>query len=238
LAQGPVIFSIDDDAEFSSETTIREALAYFDHPRVGALALPFTNCVRGEYRPAMLASPPDERVWCVPHYVGTAHALARDLFLKLGGYSSALIHWGEEEEYSRKLWGAGYVVRTAATPPIIHYPSPVGRSEWRRRVLGWRNLYMMELWYTPLRHLPYGLARASGKWGKTVLKTPGLKNKLLDTAAVVQGVGAALTHLPARSPLSVAADRIYLRVRGAKSVLLDEIEPLMPAPHFGPVEIE
>lgn len=229
LARGPVIFSIDDDAEFRSDTTVRDALGYFNHPRVGALALPFTNCVGGEFRPAMLPPPQDDRVWCVPHYIGTAHALVRELFLKLGGYSNSLIHWGEEEEYSRKLWGAGYVVRTTATTPILHYPSPVGRSEWRRRVLNWRNLYMMEFWYTPLRHLPFGLTRASAKWGKTVLRKRGLRNKLLDTAAVAQGIAQALTHLPERRPLSVAADKVYLRVRGAKSLPLDAIEGDMPA---------
>lgn len=238
LASGPVVFSIDDDAEFTSSTTVLEALQYFDHPRVGALALPFINCVRGEYRPQVLPSASDEQFWCVPHFIGTAHVLVRDLFLKLGGYSNSLIHWGEEEEYSRKLWGAGYVVRTTSTPPIIHYPSSVGRSEWRRRKLIWRNRYLMELWYTPARHLPLGIVRASGRWGKLMIKPGNWKSKCLDTIALLQGFGAAITHLPKRSPLSVKAYRVYLQVRGAKSLLLADIEGKMPAPRFGAVEID
>lgn len=231
-AKAPIIFSIDDDAEFRSPTTIRDALRYFDHPRVGALSLPFINCVKGEMRPPMQPSPLDDRIWCVPHYMGTSHALVRDLFLKLGGYSESLLHWGEEEEYSRKLWGAGYIVRIANTPPIYHYPSPVGRTEWRRRLLLHRNPQLIEYWYTPALYLPHGVARSYGRFAKTLLQKRSIRGFAADVFMMANASLQALRGLADRRPLSVTAHRVYLRVRTAKTLPLGEIESAMATPLF------
>lgn len=162
--------------------------------------------------------------------------MSRKLFLTLGGYSEDLIHWGEEEEYSRKLWGAGYVIRSAATAPIYHYPNSVGRYAWRRRVLSRRNLILMELWHTPWRYLPHGLARAYGKFAKGLVGSRSPRNAVNDMATMGAGTFQALRGLAQRRPLSVAAHRTYLKVRGAKTLPLEEIEPQMGPPKFGPVQ--
>ena len=43
LANGDIIFSIDDDAAFSTPHVIEQTLAEFEHDRVGAVAIPFIN---------------------------------------------------------------------------------------------------------------------------------------------------------------------------------------------------
>ena len=43
LANGAVLFSIDDDAVFSSNKVIEQTLRDFDHPCVGAVAIPFVD---------------------------------------------------------------------------------------------------------------------------------------------------------------------------------------------------
>lgn len=184
----------------------------------------------------MQPTPRDDRIWCVPHYIGTSHALVRDLFLKLDGYSESLLHWGEEEEYSRKLWGAGYIVRMADTPPIYHYPSPVGRTEWHRRLLLHRNPQLIEYWYTPWRHLPHGMARSVGRMVKTIIRKRSVRGFGTDAFAMTSASLQALRGLAQRRPLSPAAHRVYLKIRGAKTLPLEEIEPQMAPPKFGPVQ--
>src|SRR4051812_19167164 len=55
LARAPVVVSIDDDATFPSPRTVEQSLADFDHPRVGAVAVPFVNVWDG---PAVLQAAP------------------------------------------------------------------------------------------------------------------------------------------------------------------------------------
>src|SRR5882672_12428273 len=43
LAAGEIVFSMDDDAIFSSPHVVEQTLADFDHPRIGAVAIPFIN---------------------------------------------------------------------------------------------------------------------------------------------------------------------------------------------------
>jgi glycosyltransferase involved in cell wall biosynthesis len=128
LANTPVLFSIDDDAVFSTKYVIEQTLRSFDHPRVGAVAIPFIDVNRGaEIR--QLA--PDVReVYAAYSYIGTAHALRRDLFNQLGGYRDILIHQGEEEDYCLRLLQAGYITRLGTADPIHHFESP--RRSWAR----------------------------------------------------------------------------------------------------------
>src|SRR5215212_8428605 len=43
LAAAPYVFSIDDDAAFSTPNIVEQTLADFDHPRIGAVAIPYIN---------------------------------------------------------------------------------------------------------------------------------------------------------------------------------------------------
>src|SRR5688572_6292684 len=43
MASAPIVISIDDDAEFPSQETVAETLQEFDHPRIGAVAIPYIN---------------------------------------------------------------------------------------------------------------------------------------------------------------------------------------------------
>ena len=82
LASAPILFSLDDDAVFSTPTIVEATLRKFDHPRIGAVAIPFVNVNHG---PAVLQQAPQrEQVFATYDYIGTAHALRRDLFLELG----------------------------------------------------------------------------------------------------------------------------------------------------------
>lgn len=122
LATGVVIFSMDDDAEFSTPKVVEQTLHEFDDPRIGAVAIPY---IEPHKENRLLQKTPDcEKVWITDRFIGTAHALRRDIFLKLGGYCESLVHQGEEGDYCIRLLNAGYFVRLGNADAIIHHESP------------------------------------------------------------------------------------------------------------------
>ncbi|MGH7213703.1 MAG: glycosyltransferase family 2 protein, partial [Tepidisphaeraceae bacterium] len=151
LATAPVILSIDDDAVLVSTHTVAQTLTEFDHPRVGAVAVPFVDIKQG---PQVRQRAPDfARVYVASSFIGTAHALRRDLFLKLGGYREQLFHQGEEADYCLRMLDAGCVVRLGSADPIHHFESP--RRDFRRMdVYGRRNDVLYAWHNVPLPYLP------------------------------------------------------------------------------------
>ena len=95
LVSSPILFSIDDDAAFSSPLTVQQTLEEFDHPRVGAVSIPSID-VNQPGQPYFRHPPTDDAIWAVSAYRGTAHAIRVDLFSSLGGYKVSFIHQGEE----------------------------------------------------------------------------------------------------------------------------------------------
>ncbi|MCA8986326.1 MAG: glycosyltransferase [Planctomycetaceae bacterium] len=136
LATGDIIFSIDDDAIFTSPTVVAESLELFAAPRIGAVAIPYVDVKQS---PELKQLAPDaEQIWITDRYIGTAHALRRDLFLKLGGYRELFFHQGEERDYCVRMLNAGYLVRLGSGTPIHHFESPK-RDTTRMDLYGRRN---------------------------------------------------------------------------------------------------
>lgn len=127
-ARGRYVFSIDDDAEFTSPSVVRQTLADFADMRVKAVAVPFVNVEQGpdEFQRA----PAREGVYLTHSYRGTAYAVCRETFLRLGGYKDFFIHQGEEGDFCLRLLDAGHFVRLGRADPIHHFESP--KRDWRR----------------------------------------------------------------------------------------------------------
>lgn len=146
LAHAPIIFSIDDDAEFSSPDIVAQILPCFADDRVGAVAIPFTEPHKtGDT--LFQSAPSAEGDWETAIFIGTAHAVRRDLFLSLGGYRGALVHQGEESDYAIRMIDAGYRTMLGRSDPIYHYESP--KRDWSRMdyygsrntiLFGWQNV--------------------------------------------------------------------------------------------------
>jgi glycosyltransferase involved in cell wall biosynthesis len=128
LASAPFLFSIDDDAVFSSADTVAHTLREFDDPRVGAVAIPFINVKQDQT--VRQRAPEPGPVFVTDAYIGTAHALRRDLFVELGGYAESLFHQGEERDFCIRMLDAGFVTRLGTAEPIHHFESP--RRDYRR----------------------------------------------------------------------------------------------------------
>ncbi len=92
------------------------------------MAIPYRDVNRSE-AVFQKAADADGVYWAVS-YVGTAHAVRRDTFLRLGGYRSHLVHQGEEKDYSIRMLDSGFGVRLGLSGEILHYESP--RRDWSR----------------------------------------------------------------------------------------------------------
>ena len=223
LASAPIIFSIDDDATFPSSRTVEQTLAEFNHPGVGAVAIPFINVRQDDV--VRQRAPDDGRIWVAPSYIGTAHALRRDVFLALGGYRGQLVHQGEESDYCARMLDAGYVVRLGRADPIHHFESP--RRDFRRMDLYGRRNDILYAWHNvPLARLPVHLAgttlnglRFGMRCGRFWRHARGLLN----------GYGACLKFFRERRPLTPRAYRLSRVLKTRGSVPLDELEPRLGA---------
>ena len=120
LATQPIVFPVDDDTLFVSPHTVAQTLADCDHARVGAVGIPFID-VRQDQTVQQRA--PAAGVHVVHAFVGAAHAVRRDVFLKVGGYREHFFFMGEEGDLCLRMMQAGYVTRLGRADPIYHLES-------------------------------------------------------------------------------------------------------------------
>jgi glycosyltransferase involved in cell wall biosynthesis len=215
LASTDVIFSIDDDAEFSTPHVVAQTLREFSDPRICAVAIPFIN-VRQDQTVRQRA--PDERaVYLTEQYIGTAHALRRALFLAAGGYRAHLFHQGEEFDYCIRALDRGYVVRLGRSDPIHHYESP-RRSFVRMDLYGRRNDVLFCWHNVPWCYLP---------WRLFVVTLLGLLHgihvrrpwRMLQ--GLLMGYAAIPRYWCRRAPVKVATYRLSRRLRKHSLSLAD-----------------
>ena len=160
LAGNPILFSLDDDAAFSTHTVVEDTLREFDHPRVGAVAIPFVDVNRGP-KVRQRAPRPDE-VYATYDFIGTAHALRRDVFLSLNGYREVLFHQGEEEDYCLRMLNAGWITRSGNADPVHHFES--ARRSWARMdFYGARNKVLYAWHNVPFPGMAAHLAGTTAK---------------------------------------------------------------------------
>jgi glycosyltransferase involved in cell wall biosynthesis len=222
LAAGRIIFSIDDDAIFSSPQVVEQTLREFDHARVGAVAIPFADINRS---PEIRQKSPDRNgIYAAYAYIGTAHALRKNLFLGLGGYRELLIHQSEEEDYCVRLLNAGYVVRCGTADPIHHFESP--RRSWMRMdYFGARNKVMYAWNNVPFPFFPMHLA-------VTTFMTSIHAREPARCLTRVRGVMAAyarcLTGRGDRRPVAPSVYRLSRELKRREAVPLSEFEVRLP----------
>lgn len=219
LATGEIIFSIDDDAEFSSPTIVAEVLEEFTDNRIGAVAIPFINVRQDQ---VVRQKAPDQRqIWLTNEFIGTAHAVRKSVFWEAGGYREVLFHQGEEGDLCIRMLARGYAVRLGNSESIFHYESPK-RSHERINVYGQRNLILFSWHNIPLPdillHLPTTVLNGL-LWG--------LRKKVLWFR--VRGTWAGLIAIwndrAKRQPVSTRVGRLYRRLKKRGPLTMDEVLP-------------
>ena len=227
LATGRVLFSIDDDARFPSPETVAQTLADFDHPRIGAVAIPFLD-VRTTTIERQVPPDRDGR-WVTSSYIGTAHAVRRDVFLGLGGYRGGLLQMAEEPDLCLRMLDAGYVTRLGRANRIEHFESPK-RDLARITELGRRNDILHGWHNVPM---PYLAAR----WAKVTLHSLAMAWQWRRPVPVARGLAAgyaaALRNRSGRTPVARATYRVDHDIRKRGPLRLEDVEPRLPAARFG-----
>lgn len=223
LAAAPLIISLDDDAAFPSRRTVEQTLAEFDRPRIGAVAIPFVDVRHG---PAVRQQAPDDhRAYATYAYVGTAHALRRDLFLRLGGYRPFLFHQGEEGDYCLRMLAAGFVTRLGRADPIHHFESPQ-RDFTRWGVFGRRNDVLFAWYNVPWPDLPVHLAGTVVNGVRHGFRCGRLGNMVRGLA---QGFAACGLAFRDRRPVPRPVYRLSRRLKKQGAVPLDEVVQALSA---------
>ena len=220
LASGAILFSLDDDAEFSTQHVVEEALKDFDDPRVGAVAIPYIEPRKGSQLRQVAPEPCG--TWITDAFVGTAHAVRRDVFLKLGGYRDHLVHQGEESDYCIRMLDAGYVVRLGRSDPIKHWESPK-RDVRRMDFYGVRNAILFVWQNVPWSVLPVYLAVTTFNCLRWSFEPKRLWVRL---KGVLVGYRDSAKYR--RAPVSTSAYQLYRELRKQGSKRLEDIEERLP----------
>ncbi len=214
LAEGEIIFSIDDDAEFSQPDIIAGVLKEFSEPRIAAVAIPFINVCADDV--IKQKAPDADYVWITNEFIGTAHAIRKVVFLQAGGYRDAFVHQGEEGDLCIRLLEGGYFVRVGSSAPIYHHESS-HRSQQRMNVYGQRNLILFAWQNVPLPelilHLPVTIMLGLF-WG---LRNACLRFRIRGT---VDGLVAIYRQRLSRAPVSRRTYKLYrqLKKRGPRTL--------------------
>ena len=221
LATTPYVFSIDDDAVFSTTRVVQQTLEEFSDPRVGAVAIPFVEPHKSET--IHQAAPRKDGVYVTNDFIGTAHAVRRDLFLQLGGYRECLIHQGEEGDFCLRLLGAGYVTRLGNADLIQHFESPL-RDLRRMDFHGRRNDVLFAWHNVPMPLFPLHLVATTTNGFIAGFRTGRPWQMLRGT---VCGYLESLKRWRHRQPVPPSIYRLSRRLKKGGPMLLEEVIPLI-----------
>jgi GT2 family glycosyltransferase len=221
LATSEIVFPVDDDSLFVSPHTVAQTLSEFDHPRIGAVGIPYVNV--NQDRRVLQVAPRDGAIHVTHSFVGAAHAVRREVFLQVGGFREHFFYMGEETDLCLRMLGAGFVTRLGNADPIHHVESP-HRNMRRASFSGRRNDIRFAWHNVPLPEFPLHLAGMTFNGFKAAL-TQGC------FASMVRGTAAGYVDLfrrwNERTPVARDTYRLHRDLR-KRSRRLEEIERALP----------
>jgi len=221
LATGSVIFSIDDDAEFSTAQVVEQVLQEFNHRRIGAVAIPYTEPRKDNVE--RQRAPETSDIWVADAFIGTAHALRRDIFLKIAGYREHLVHQGEERDFCIRLLSKGHVVRLGTSDSIQHFESPK-RDYKRMDYYGRRNDVLFAWQNVPAPWLLIHLAATTVNGLRSAFAVRRFKEM---SRGIFQGYGDCITHRYARVPIPNRIYQLNRRLKKDGPARLADIEEIL-----------
>jgi len=223
LARSNFVFPVDDDTFFTSASTVEQTLSEFDHPRVGAVGIPFINARQDDV--VRQRAPDGMSIYAVHAFVGAAHAIRRDLFLKLGGYRDHFYYMGEEGDLCLRMLAAGYITRMGRADSIHHLESP-SRDTALADHYGRRNDVLFVWHNVPMRFLPFHLAATTWNGLRTALRAD---NRLRMILGIAEGYTGCLSNWRERAPVSHQIYRLHRRLKKNGSLPLEELEMFLPS---------
>jgi glycosyltransferase involved in cell wall biosynthesis len=223
LAKTPYLFSIDDDATFSTPDVVRQTIANFVDNRIGAVAIPCVEVNRENWMHQV--APDADRIYIADRFVGTAYAVRTDVFRELGGFRAFLVHQGEESEFCIRLLDRGYVVRLGTSDPINHYESPQ-RNLTRMDVFGRRNDVLSAWCNVPSPWVVPHMLATTLQGVVFGWKVRRVQNML---RGLVSGYRDCIRYWSERKPVSPTSYRLFRGLRRSSIVPLNSVESSLRA---------
>jgi len=213
-ATAEIVFSLDDDAYFSTTDIVSRTLQIFrENPSVGAVAIPYIEPLNvrslSSLRTPLRVQPGDS----LRSYAGCAHAVRREVALALGGYREFFVHQGEERDLCLRMMDAGWRVLYGSSGLIVHMVSPKRESE-RVTYFGARNRILFNILNLPFSVLairslwdPVAIIRYRFSWSSLLIKMRGIGSGFVEGIArirerrpVSRATYRHFTHLPGHGP--------------------------------------
>lgn len=193
----PLYLSLDDDSFPIHGELVKAGEWLEERPDAVGLAFPILETGNEAEILALLSVPP----YPVRLFVGCAHLLKRELFLKLGGYWEFLHYYCEEPEFTIRAWKQSYCIYHYPSVTIKHNKSAVQRNVAKSIRYWTRN----ELWLKALHYpLPFFIINVITLLPHFLRTSPNHRRHL---GVTLVGFSEALFKLPFvwkhRSPLSL-----------------------------------
>jgi GT2 family glycosyltransferase len=145
----PYVLLLDDDAVVLSLASVQAAMAVLDRDEAVA-AVGFAQAEQdGSPWPERMQPGRGLQPAYVTAFIGFAHLLRRDAFLRLGGYRESFVFYGEEKDFCVRALEAGMRVVYLPDALVGHFPDPGGRSATRYVRFAIRNDCLYSLYNDP-----------------------------------------------------------------------------------------
>jgi GT2 family glycosyltransferase len=223
-ATSDVVFTLDDDATFSSRDVVSSVMAEFDRPYIGAVEIPLIDHLPdGSTHQRLPIEEPTQDFLCVPVFTGAANAIRKDLFDACGGYSGS-VRQGEERGVALRFLDLGAIVRVASRHHVDHYPQP--RVGDRSDILYWtaRNNFQFGWNYVPLNRLPSYVVIMILKQIKNGIRK---RNLMLPISGMCASVGDLWRLWGQRCPVSQGAFAVFRELSRRKILRFSEVSALL-----------
>lgn len=149
-ATADLVLLMDDDARLISRESVVDAARVLEaDARVAAVAFAQAE-PDGSPWPRPMQPSPASGPARVPSFIGFAHLLRRDVFLKLGGYREAFEFYGEEKDFGLRAIEAGFAIVYLPDALIVHAVDRAERDARRYLRFVSRNDCLMTLYNDPL----------------------------------------------------------------------------------------
>jgi GT2 family glycosyltransferase len=145
----PYVLLLDDDAVVFAGASVDSAIAVLDAD-AGVAAVGFAQAeVDGSPWPDRMQPGRGSQPVYVSAFIGFAHLLRRDTFLRLAGYRETFVFYGEEKDFCVRVLDAGLRVVYLPGALIGHIPDRAGRTATRYVRFVIRNDCLYSLYNEP-----------------------------------------------------------------------------------------
>ena len=155
-AKGDILVFIDDDAFFENTDACQMVHREFSrNDNLGVLSFKIINYYskrieRGEFPHRDKKLHPDKQ-FETTYFIGTGHAIKREVFEKVGGYADDFFYGMEELDLSFKVMDMGYQIFYFPAVIVWHKQSPSGRLDDKQK---WQK-YLENRIKVGIRNLPW-----------------------------------------------------------------------------------